>query len=100
MFLGYGFTPPFSFAIKRGPWITRGHSFVSFNFGFRNRKAWVLLGWGWQWTRRKDDKMPKRIGWWATTMFALLGLAWVGLFAVELSVSHGWWRVVPMKKGK
>ncbi len=30
--------------------------------------------------------MPKRIGWWATTMFALLGLAWVGLFAVELSV--------------
>jgi hypothetical protein len=44
--------------------------------------------------------MSKRIGWWATVMFVLLALAWVGLFAVELSVSHGWWRVVPMKKGK
>jgi hypothetical protein len=44
--------------------------------------------------------MSKRIGWWATTMIALLALAWVGLFAVELSVSRGWWRVLSMKKEK
>lgn len=57
-------------------------------------------GWGLSNVWRGANEMSKRIGWWATTMFALLGLAWVGLFAVELSVSHGWWRVVPMKKGK
>jgi len=33
-------------------------------------------------------------------MIVMLVLTGVGLFAVELSVSHGWWRVVPMKKGK
>ena len=32
--------------------------------------------------------MPKRIGWWATTMITLLVLTWVGLFAVELTVPH------------
>ena len=44
--------------------------------------------------------MPKRIGWWATTMIVLLGLTWVGLFTVEKLVPHDCWRVVPMKKGK
>ena len=44
--------------------------------------------------------MPKRIGWWATTMITLLGLTWVGLVVVEKLVPHDCWRVVPMKKGK
>lgn len=44
--------------------------------------------------------MPKRIGWWATTMIVLLGLTWVGLVVVEKLVPHDCWRVVPMKKRK
>lgn len=45
--------------------------------------------------------MIKRIGWWATAMIALLGLTWAGLFAVELTVPHVCWRVMPVgKKGK
>lgn len=47
-----------------------------------------------------EAEMPKRIGWWATTMIFLLGLTWVGLFAVEKLVPHDCWRVVPMEKGK
>ena len=44
--------------------------------------------------------MPKRVGWWATMLFVLLGFTWIGLFAVEKLVPHDCWRVVPMKKGK
>lgn len=100
MFLGYGFTPPFPFAIKSGPWITRGVCFVSLNFGINNRKLWVLVGWGWQWKRERKTVMPKRIGWWATMLFVLLGFTWIGLFAVEKLVPHDCWRGVPMKKRK